>query len=328
MSDRMADKVVESCRVYIEDVEGSLLDEAFQERLEELPEINGEEKAAYIEKNRELLKEHFVPAYEKLAEGLEALKGSGSNDLGIYYFPKGRKYYEYLVRNSIYPSFSTVDELRKAVEEQLEADINAIGIALRRSPELAEKFGEYSFFSQDPQEVLENLQEAIAEDYPQLPDSEYRIKYVPESLEDSMSPAFYMVPPMDRPQENVIYINGGKGSYDTYTLLAHEGFPGHLYQHEYFRRKETQELRHVLNFPHIRKGGQPMWKIALISLKGMVWRREWVKFWPETVLLPKGCMHFWISGLITRAGTGKRPLILSASFFLSATKRQMRFMTV
>ena len=126
MSDRMADKVVESCRVYIEDVEGSLLDEAFQERLEELPEINGEEKAAYIEKNRELLKEHFVPAYEKLAEGLEALKGSGSNDLGIYYFPKGRKYYEYLVRNSIYPSFSTVDELRKAVEEQLEADINAI----------------------------------------------------------------------------------------------------------------------------------------------------------------------------------------------------------
>ena len=56
MSDRMADKVVESCRVYIEDVEGSLLDEAFQERLEELPEINGEEKAAYIEKNRELLK--------------------------------------------------------------------------------------------------------------------------------------------------------------------------------------------------------------------------------------------------------------------------------
>lgn len=138
MSDRMADKVVESCRVYIEDVEGSLLDEAFQERLEELPEINGEEKAAYIEKNRELLKEHFVPAYEKLAEGLEALKGSGSNDLGIYYFPKGRKYYEYLVRNSIYPSFSTVDELRKAVEEQLEADINAIGIALRRSPELAE----------------------------------------------------------------------------------------------------------------------------------------------------------------------------------------------
>lgn len=254
MSDRMADKVIESCRVYIEDVEGSLLDEAFQERLEELPEINGEEKAAYIEKNRELLKEHFVPAYEKLAEGLEALKGSGSNDLGIYYFPKGRKYYEYLVGNSIYPSFSTVDELRKAVEEQLEADINAIGIALRRSPELADKFGEYSFFSQDPQEVLENLQEAIAEDYPQLPDSEYRIKYVPESLEDSMSPAFYMVPPMDRPQENVIYINGGKSSYDTYTLLAHEGFPGHLYQHEYFRRKETQELRHVLNFSAYSEG--------------------------------------------------------------------------
>ena len=63
-----------------------------------------------------------------------------------------------------------------------------------------------------------------------------------------------MVPPWDRPQENVIYINGGKSSYDTYTLLAHEGFPGHLYQHEYFRRKETQELRHVLNFSAYSEG--------------------------------------------------------------------------
>ena len=67
--------------------------------------------------------------------------------MGIYYFPKDANTYEYLVRNSIYPSFSTVDELRKAVEEQLEADINAIGIALRRSPELAAKFGEYFFQS-------------------------------------------------------------------------------------------------------------------------------------------------------------------------------------
>ena len=31
-----------------------------------------------------------------------------------------------------------------------------------------------------------------------------------------------------------------------------------------------------------------MWKIALISLKGMVWRREWVKFWPGNSSITKG----------------------------------------
>lgn len=254
MSDRMADQVIAACRAYLGEVEGSQMDQSFQERLEEVPGISGEEQEAYLAENRRLLEEHFVPAYENLAEGLEALKGSGTNDLGLYYFPKGRTYYEYLVEHSIYPSYSTVNELRQAVEEQLEADLDAMYSVLYRSPELAEKFGQYSFDSEDPPVVLESLQKAMTKDFPELPESEYRIKYVPESLEESMSPAFYLVPPMDRPQENVIYINRGSGDYDTYTLLAHEGFPGHLYQHEYFRRKEAQELRYALSFSAYSEG--------------------------------------------------------------------------
>ena len=94
-----------------------------------------------------------------------------------------------------------------------------------------------------------------------------------------------------------------------------KGFRGICISTNIFGGRRHRNFVMYLIFPLIRKGGQPMWKIALFSLKGMVWRREWVKFWPGTVLLPKGCMHFWISGLITRAGTGKRPLILSASYF-------------
>ena len=125
----------------------------------------------------------------------------------------------------------------------------------------------------------------------------------------------------------MIYINGGKSSYDTYTLLAHEGFPGHLYQHEYFRRKETQELRHVLNFSAYSEGWATYVENRSYQFEENGLEKGMGEILARNSSITKG-MHFWISGLITRAGTGKRPLILSASFFLSATKRQMRFMTV
>ena len=226
MGTRMADQVLASCEPYMAAPEGGLMDQSFRERLEELPGLTPEEKEGYIKKNLEVLKTHFVPAYENLYAGLKKLRGSGTNELGIYYLPEGRKYYEYLVNSSIYTSFSSVDDLRKAIEEQLETDWNAIV------------------------EVLDSNPDGLEE----MPENGYQIKYVPESLEESMSPAFYLTPPMDMPQNNVIYINRGSGSYDVLTVLAHEGYPGHLYQNVYYLGREVPEIRHVLNFTAYSEG--------------------------------------------------------------------------
>ena len=46
-------------------------------------------KADYKAKNKKAIDEHFVPAYERLISGLESLKGTGSNDKGLYYYPEG-----------------------------------------------------------------------------------------------------------------------------------------------------------------------------------------------------------------------------------------------
>ena len=59
--------------------------------------LSDQEKADYKAKNKKAIDEHFVPAYERLITGLEGLKGKGTNDKGLYYYPEGRKYYEYLV---------------------------------------------------------------------------------------------------------------------------------------------------------------------------------------------------------------------------------------
>ena len=55
---------------------------------------------------------------------------------------------------------------------------------------------------------------------------------------------------MDRYLDCVIYINNGSvsSSEDLYTTLAHEGYPGHLYQNVYFLSNCTSPVRTVLSF--------------------------------------------------------------------------------
>ena len=51
-----------------------------------------------------------------------------------------------------------------------------------------------------------------------------------------MSPAFYLTPPIDTGSPNLIYLNPDSRlrGIELYTTLAHEGFPGHLYQSQFF----------------------------------------------------------------------------------------------
>ena len=65
-----------------------------------------------------------------------------------------------------------------------------------------------------------------------------------------MSPAFYMIPAIDNTQENVIYINQAQMGDDLtlFTTLAHEGFPGHLYQTVFYEGTDPDPVRNLFSF--------------------------------------------------------------------------------
>ena len=75
--------------------------------------------------------------------------------------------------------------------------------------------------------MLDDLRSKITDTFPEIPDVDFQVKYVPESMQDYLSPAFYMIPAIDNLTENVIYINNGQTSsgLNLYTTLAHEGYP-------------------------------------------------------------------------------------------------------
>lgn len=69
-------------------------------------------------------------------------------------------------------------------------------------------------------------------------------------MEEHMSPAFYLTTPIDDLQNNLIYINSQKNSEDTnlYSTLAHEGYPGHLYQNAYTNSSDMPLIRSLMSY--------------------------------------------------------------------------------
>ena len=135
-----------------------------------------QEKADYKAKNKKAIDEHFVPAYERLISGLESLKGTGSNDKGLYYYPEGRKYYEYLVNASTGTSYSDVSALKQAINKQMSKELAAVNQLLSDDPSLGDKLDSSPFTLTEPKDILEDLKAQSQADFPPVNDCNYTIK--------------------------------------------------------------------------------------------------------------------------------------------------------
>ncbi|MEY8338502.1 DUF885 domain-containing protein [Lachnospiraceae bacterium 62-35] len=256
ISDTSIDNIITSCETYLINPEDNFITQTFDERLETVEGLTDEEKTAYRNEHIRILGEHFVPAYQNLIDTLSSLKGTGINQQGMCGYPEGKAYYEYLIHAVTATSFSSVDELKTAIERQMEQDTVAIGSILQAHPEVVPLVYNYSFRSNAPEEIIPDLQQQITKDFPALPECNYTIKDIPKALELSLSPAFYILPPLDRYEDNLIYINRNERFQDDplYPTLAHEGYPGHLYQTVYFISKNHSRLRHLLSFGSYAEG--------------------------------------------------------------------------
>ena len=256
LSDISLDRILKSCNAYLLDADHSFMAQTFAERLKQVDGLSKEEADSYIARNHQAIDEHFVPAYQKLMEGLSALKGTGTNDKGLYYFPEGQKYYQYLVDAYIGTSYKDIPALKKAMSDQMMDDLTAMDELLTERPELAKEMYSYSFSLTEPDAILEDLRKQCSQDFPSIQDYSCTIKNVPSALEPILSPAFYLTVPIDRPQDNSIYINNGStdAARSLYSTMAHEGYPGHMYQTLYFNKNNSCNLRKLLSFNSYSEG--------------------------------------------------------------------------
>ncbi len=256
MSDTSIEHVIESCESYLLKPDDNFMISTFEERLESVPGLTEEEKEAYRYQNNELLETVFLSAYKNLIEELENLKGTGTNEMGLCGFPDGKKYYRYLVYSLTGTSYPSIQELLDAVESSLQSSLMETTELLQKHPELAKEFETYQYRQSEPEAIMEELKTLNKDRFPALPACNYTFKAVPKSLELSLSPAFYLVSPIDDYENNVIYINHNPRFADNalYNVIAHEGYPGHLYQNVYFRAHCDSDIRKILSFQGYSEG--------------------------------------------------------------------------
>ena len=247
MPDYQVDSVLDTCQSFIDMGKENYLVSTFDERIASLDLLPENKKDSFRKENMKLVTEEIYPAYQNLITAIKSLKGKGTNEQGLSHFPYGKKYYEYLVRQTTGCNES-VSRLRLMTRAQILEDLNAMQKVLFPADAA---LTQASVLEQTPPDsMLDDLRSKITDTFPEIPDVDFQVKYVPESMQDYLSPAFYMIPAIDNLTENVIYINNGQtaSGLNLYTTLAHEGYPGHLYQTVYFSASEPDPIRSILDF--------------------------------------------------------------------------------
>ena len=247
MPDYQADSVLDTCQSFIDMGKENYLVSTFNERIASLDLLPENKKDSFQKENMKLVTEEIYPAYQNLITAIKSLKGKGMNEQGLSHFPYGKKYYEYLVRQTTGCNES-ISRLRLMTRAQILEDLSAMQKVL--FPADAALTQASVLEQTSPDSMLDDLRSKITDTFPEIPDVDFQIKYVPESMQDYLSPAFYMIPAIDNLTENVIYINNGQtaSGLNLYTTLAHEGYPGHLYQTVYFSASEPDPIRSILDF--------------------------------------------------------------------------------
>lgn len=246
MSDSVADEVIAQCNAFISMGDTNYLLSTFEERLENVSGLSAQECSEFIEQNKEILASSILPSYEKLASSLTALKGTGKNEQGLCFLPEGTDYYTHLVATDT-GSGRTISELKELIASQIATDLLESQQILHDNPSILE---ESNAITEPPDNILKSLESKISGAFPAAASVNVQIKYVPEALQEYLSPAFYLIPAIDNFAENTIYINEAYSLDDMhlFTTLAHEGYPGHLYQTTYFANTNPDPIRTLLNF--------------------------------------------------------------------------------
>lgn len=250
MSDAVCKEVIEQCSRFADDGDDHYLILTFNKKVDDFKDLSDEQKTAYKKQNEKIVKEMIFPAYTSLASSLSSLLGSGKNEKGLCYLKRGRDYYKYLVYENTGCADSIAD-IETMIGQKRLSDLSEAASLTASNPDLWTDAQKLSLSSADPTSVLELLKERMQSDFPKAPDVSYSVSYIEECMEDYLAPAYYITAPIDDYNANSIYINAKTDATTMryFTTLAHEGFPGHLYQTIMSYQSGLPAIRSILNYP-------------------------------------------------------------------------------
>lgn len=255
MADFEIDDTIRQIDHFLKERDNNLLVDTFEKRIDALTFLSEDQKNTYKKNNEHLLSSTVLPAYSTLKDGLLQLKGKNGMEKGLSSYENGKEYYELLIK-SMTLSDRPVSQLIKTLEKRMKIIMNRVKKVYKENPDVYKILSEGKDFTDEtPKEMLHRLQSSIQEDYPSLPHVSYQVAPIPDALKDNTTAAYYMIPPLDSAEDNKIYYNDeGTESATLFTTLAHEGYPGHLYQNNYLMSTSPYPIYSVMDMTGYKEG--------------------------------------------------------------------------
>ena len=261
------DQILAQCNAMLTVDEHHFLITSFSDRLRDCSFVSDSHRTAYEIRNRQIINDYVVPAYQSLITSLGQLRSTQNQALGLYHTPGGLSYFEHLLKYTVGTDL-TISQISRLLDDQMETDYETVYAAIEEGIDLLEHdfvatadsdtansnasgdtaSAQTASDVSSPLYILLDLQKKINEDFPTPSDTNFQVKTVPDSLAPYLSPAFYLTPPVDATQENTMYINPSQNTdgITLLTTLAHEGYPGHLYQHTFEQLDSYDPIRSLI----------------------------------------------------------------------------------
>jgi len=261
MPDFVIDNVCMQCEKFVNMGDDNFLIEIFNEKLDAISfSLPIEKISSYKALAKDAITNTLTNAYRLVLDNLPSLKGKSNVYGGLaMYGEDGKTLYKNMLGNILGIKDIDVDKIYGLVYNKLmEARHYLYFITIdAKSLSSAEymKFynaitnGEPDYSDKSFGELPSYFKELFKSIVPEITDlPSISIKMVPDALKDNFSPAAYFISALDETNFESIYLNPNyEDDYNyIFTTLAHEGYPGHLYQNVYTKSLDINKVRKVL----------------------------------------------------------------------------------
>ena len=230
MASFCAQENIDMCNKYLDEEVNPLI-ASFEEKLEEL-DIDDAKKSEYIKTNEQYVKEYYNAAYEDVISVLSELMEGETNDKGLYYMDGGTDLYTAIVHEKTSTQM-TPEKVIDLLDSELESLFTEYATLYYSDTSLLDQEMNLDTGMTEPKEMLEFLADNCSSEFPEPYTKDFVVQYQSKATEVEGTVAYYLTARLDQLDYNSIKVNGSAVEGDDvslYTTLAHEGFPGHLYQ--------------------------------------------------------------------------------------------------
>jgi uncharacterized protein (DUF885 family) len=211
---------------------------SYADRLADVENISEADRQSLLAEAEARINRLVIPAYQKLEGFIVSQQSRATNQAGVWKFPNGKAYYDYIVRHHTTTDLTPEEIHQIGLEEveRLQAEIRAAfkEMGYPEDLELAEAFQRLAVDSgtlsggqivDENERIIQVAESKVAGVFNLLPSRDLIVVGVPEG-------GYYIAPAADGSRPGIFYATaqGTQARYDLPTIVYHETIPGHHFQ--------------------------------------------------------------------------------------------------